>query len=657
MDKSTIKPAAKTPAFDYEAQGLAHPVERVGKTGRRNHIIVCELQSLGFSVAEQLKAVGLEVMAIEADTTHSLARQAQDLKVELTEGDAREPSILLQAGLLEAAALIISGNDDLANMQIILEARRLAPQVRIVVNFADLQLAAELGRTVKNLSVLSLPRMAGPTFTDACLSASILDFFNLDTSEMVVVKARFARPTSLEQISVNVMPLFAWQGNDDPDSTGDREDNPAWIEVDPQERRQIQAGQHVTLVGRIEDLLQLPNVELDEKAVLETLARYKQQTARHPGRVRPEGTHLDVQVKAILRQLVSELKGPFRYALAAVGLIVVISTLLLWRFYRNDLTDAQGQPLPFTLLDAAYFTITVVTSVGFGDHNFATQEWPLKAFGIFLILVGVASTSVLYAFVANFIITRRLAQTLGREQATELENHVIVCGIGAVGYEVVQNLHKLGRPVVAVEKNEQSAHGLDVARLGVPLIYGDISQPQTLRAANVKRAGSLALLTGDDLANLKAALSARAEFASLAANQHPLHVVLRLFDLDLAERVAETFNIQTSYSASGLAAPYFVGAALDYEVVSTFYLRRKPFIVARLEISQDGQLGGQSVEQFYKATRMRILAFRPCHPGQGHAETLRLYPGPETLLNRGDLIYLVGSPYEMLKVYRLNGSN
>lgn len=116
-------------------------------------------------------------------------------------------------------------------------------------------------------------------------------------------------------------------------------------------------------------------------------------------------------------------------------------------------------------------------------------------------------------------------------------------------------------------------------------------------------------------------------------------MVLGLFDLDLAERIAETFNIQTSYSASGLAAPYFLGAALNYEVVSTFYLRRQPFIVARLEISPASQLGGQTVEQFYASAHMRVLAFLPCHPGKGRTETLRLYPGPETPLNRGDVIF------------------
>jgi Trk K+ transport system NAD-binding subunit len=627
----------------------------------RDHIIVCELQTLGFSVAEQLKGVGLQVVAIEANPNHNLAGQAERLQISLIEGEARDPAILLQSGLKQAAALIICGKNDLYNLQIILEARRLCENIRIVANLADPQLGWELNRAVKNLSVLSLPRMAGPTFTDACLSSSILDFFTMDGHEMAVVKARITRPTTLEQISSRALPLFVWETPDSPafaaPTEAEPDDKPAWLEVAPQEQQNIQPGQYITMAGRIEDLLQLPSVELNEKKILETLTSNKRRSGSHPGNPKPPGPRLRAQVKAVLRQLAGAFYGPFRYALIAVVLITIISTLLLWRFYQNPLTGPQGQPLGFSLLDALYFTITVVTSVGFGDHNFAQQDWTLKLFGIFLILVGVAATSVLYAFAANFIITRRLAQTLGREQATELEDHVIVCGLGALGYEVVQGLHRQGLPVVGVDKSEQGAFNLDIQRLGVPVIYGDISQPQILRAANVGKASTLALLTGDDLANLKAALSARAEFASLPANQHPLHVVLRLFDLDLAERVAETFNIQTSYSASGLAAPYFVGAALDYEVVSTFYLRRQPFIVARLEISPVSRLAGQTLQQFYRTTRMHVIACalsQPPRPTGSYGSHLRLYPGPATILSRGNIIYLIGSPYEMLKVYRLN---
>ena len=54
----------------------------------RDHIIVM-LQTLGFSVAEQLEGVGLQVVAIEANSNHNLAGQAERLQISLIEGEAR----------------------------------------------------------------------------------------------------------------------------------------------------------------------------------------------------------------------------------------------------------------------------------------------------------------------------------------------------------------------------------------------------------------------------------------------------------------------------------------------------------------------------------------------------------------------------------------
>lgn len=661
MDVVTNKAStAGTPSQSGLASQL-QPSSQPGSKQWRDHIIVCGLQTLGFRVAEQLRAAGLEVVVIDDQPDPALVQQAQRLQIVLVQGDARDAATLTQTGLLKATALIACGKNDLYNLQIILAAHRLSQEVRIVANFSDPKLGLELNRAVANLSVLSLAQMAAPSFTESCLSSSVIDFFKLEQHQMVVVQARVTRPSSLERISAIALPLFL--GQTSPRASNNKVASTSKCqEVNPFEVQTIEPGQYLTLAGRIEDLLRQPELELNEKEVLQTLARYKPHSPAQSQRPKlwRSGPRLASQAKAVLRQLASEVEGPFRYAVIVVGLIILVSTLLLWQFYRSSFTTAQGQPLDFTLLDALYFTITVVTSVGFGDYNFAQQDWGLKIFGIFLILVGVAATSVLYAFVANFIISRRLAQTLGQQQATELRNHVVVCGLGAVGHEVMQGLYKQGQPVVVVDHNEQGAFNQEARRLGVPLIYGDINQSQTLRAANVQQARAIALLTGDDLANLKAALSARAEFTSFHPNQQPpLRVVLRLFDLDLAEHIAETFDIQISYSTSGLAAPYFVGAALSYEILSTFYFQRQLFVVVRLEINRSSKLVNQTVQQFYEATRMSVIACSlplqiQTTQAQELASSIQLYPSAQTRLVGGTVIYLVGSPYQMLKVYQLN---
>ena len=66
---------------------------------------------------------------------------------------------------------------------------------------------------------------------------------------------------------------------------------------------------------------------------------------------------------------------------------------------------------------------------------------------------------------------------------------------------------------------------------------------------------------------------------------HHLRVVVRVFDTVLADQVERRFAIHAVRSTSALAAPWFVGAALGYDVVSTFYTERQPFLVARLVVA------------------------------------------------------------------------
>src|SRR5262249_30363500 len=98
------------------------------------------------------------------------------------------------------------------------------------------------------------------------------------------------------------------------------------------------------------------------------------------------------------------------------------------------------------------------------------------------------------------------------QHPTEQYDTVIVCGLGKVGYRVVQQLHRLSpRPQIVVVRLgdgrpefPQRVNQLD----GVRTIIGDARDPEVLREAGVERAYSVAALTSDDLLNLQIGLAA-----------------------------------------------------------------------------------------------------------------------------------------------------
>ena len=104
-----------------------------------------------------------------------------------------------------------------------------------------------------------------------------------------------------------------------------------------------------------------------------------------------------------------------------------------------------------------------------------------------------------------------------RAQADNAAGHVILCGLGRLGREVLKQLdqrhHIKGRrDIVVVESGsgDEAIEG-DLIRQEpiIPVIHGNMTHALTLREAGISRAAAVMFLSGEDTANLEAALLAR----------------------------------------------------------------------------------------------------------------------------------------------------
>ncbi len=69
-----------------------------------------------------------------------------------------------------------------------------------------------------------------------------------------------------------------------------------------------------------------------------------------------------------------------------------------------------------------------------------------------------------------------------------------------------------------------------------------------------------------------------------------------------------SFGFRHVRSTSALAAPWFVGAALGLDVLSTFYVDQQPFLVAGLTVAPDGGLQGLAMQDLSSRTRVIALS-------------------------------------------------
>jgi Trk K+ transport system NAD-binding subunit len=189
---------------------------------------------------------------------------------------------------------------------------------------------------------------------------------------------------------------------------------------------------------------------------------------------------------------------------------------------------------------------------------------------ILLMVLGSVTLATVYSMLTDFLVGSRLRKILGG-QAIPRSGHIVVVGLGRVGFRVVNELTELGVPVVAVDVDEDSSF-LSSLRTKVPLVVGDARVEETLARANLSTARAVVAATDDDAVNLGVGIAAK--------RMNPeARTVVRLFDAGFARKVESSLGIDAALSASRIAAPTFVAAALYPDVVKAFIVRDRLFIL------------------------------------------------------------------------------
>lgn len=600
------------------------------------HVIVCGLSNLGLRIAEQLHDAGVPCVVVDDGGEPAAWKELDRWGVSVVRESSRTSASLAQAGITRASAVIAADDADLANLEtalLVADVSAQLPGQRLVVRLANPRLAEQLTAALPTAVVLSLPEKAGSTFVEGCVQSALVHAFAFADERMEVVDVQLpaGAHTTLRQAFGDLTPVALRP------AVGGR------LVVCPPRDYELAAGDRVTLIGRPDDYRAVGRLRRDEAEARSLIAL----TAGELD-IRPTSTPRGMlrSLRNWLQAFAAAADRPVRVMVGLVLGIIVFSTVLLrLAFHNHTVIGADGHPAAFGWLQALYFTSTIVATVGFGDYSFAEEPAWLTVYGIFLIFVGAAAVATLYALVTNFIVTRRLEQAFGQQRATKARGHVIVVGLGAMGIRVVEGLLAIGRDVVVIERDQGGRFLARARDLGVPVVIGDATTRTALGQAGLEHATALAAMTSSDLANVETALVARSTSAEDEGRAQPLRVVVRVFDTALADQVERRFAIHAVRSTSALAAPWFVGAALGYDVVSTFYSERQPFLVARLTVAAAAALDGVLLSELTPQVRIVALV-------SGGEVVPR--PTRYTRLAAGEQLLLVGPPREVIATFRAN---
>jgi Trk K+ transport system NAD-binding subunit len=184
-----------------------------------------------------------------------------------------------------------------------------------------------------------------------------------------------------------------------------------------------------------------------------------------------------------------------------------------------------------------------------------------------------------------------------------MNGHVVVCGLGHVGFRVVQSLLASHAKVVAIEKRAEGSFREHVAALGVPVLAGDARRDELLVEAGVDRAVAVVCATNDDLANLEVAIDAKRMNPSI-------RVVMRMFDQRLASKVEGVLDLDRTFSTSALAGPLVALWATQDGVRSVYQVGPKAElrVTAEVEVGVDARVA--TVRELEDGFEGRVIALR-----------------------------------------------
>jgi Trk K+ transport system NAD-binding subunit len=607
----------------------------------QGHVIVCGLPGVGLRIVEQLALSGVPVVVVDDNPAPALARMLTAWRVPLITGPARAEETLMSAGLAGAIAVICAQDDDLSALETALLARRLGAEVRVVAQLTN----PAVGRAVKEagVAVLDVAGLSAPSVVEVCLGEGVQE---MSLSGMRFLAARTTAPSAgtLRELYGALAPVAVMPQDGE-------------VLVCPGRDTEVSAGDEVTLIGTPDELAAADVIDHPERIrrLTATVSPGGPWAGAAPGSLGvlgvPGGEQPDdpragqgaaERALRALRDLAVSLARaadrPIAIALGALLTVLVTATVVLRFTYQY-----AGPGHRISLLDAMYFTVETVTTVGYGDYSFRGEPAWLVVFAVLLMLAGALFVAVFFALVTNMLVSRRIEESLGRQKITALRGHVLVIGLGTVGLRVARQVHDAGRDVVVIEMNERNRHLGQLRALGVPVMIADATLPEVLASARLAAASAVAVLTSDDLANLETGLAVRDQ---LGPRWPATPVVLRIFDSQLAHSVKDTFGFRHVRSTAALAAPWFVGAALGLDVLSTFYAGDEPLLIARLTVTPGGGLEGLRMDEL--AARTRVLALRRV----ADRSVLEHPPRRTTRFHQADEAYLIGPYDELLTVLR-----
>jgi len=171
----------------------------------KDHYIICGAGRVGRSVARELARKPRPFVIVETDQGRLAGLDSKWLTLS---GDAANEKTLREAGIDHAHGLVAAATTDATNIYIVLTARSLSPQLKIIARASEDRAEKHL-KTAGADVVISPYAFAGHRIAQSFLRPNVLDFLDIATDrsgalQMVIEEIRIDAQSPLAGVTVGV---------------------------------------------------------------------------------------------------------------------------------------------------------------------------------------------------------------------------------------------------------------------------------------------------------------------------------------------------------------------------------------------------------------------------------------------------------------------
>lgn len=588
-----------------------------------DRFLVCGLGSLGQYCILNLKRFTLgdtRIHITAIDKQYPLEWEVQDLPNLLSDhlvlGDCRDDTVLLQAGIQHCRTILLVTSNESINVETAIVARRLNPQIRIVMRSSRQNLNLLLKQQFHDFVAFEPTELPASSFALAGLQQGILGCFNIDDYRFQVVEQtvlpkdyRFDNclAVSLHKRSYRLLSY----------SPANATQVPARAFYQWATSTCVTAGDTIAYVELIGQSALSTSLEAT------TLERLLQGVGK--------------QFRTILcRNWRENLQGLGEWLQAQRSRQVVAIGVCMASFLWALGTVLLQHSLQISWQQATSIAFILILG-GYGDVFGGLESHPIPGWVQFICgmisLASIASVLGVLGLITDNLLSSRF-EFLHRRPDIPKQNHVVVVGFGRVGQRVAAILREFKQPVVAItERMENIRHFPQI-----PLQIGDTVTE--LAKVNLATAKSVVVVTDDQMLNLEVALMAQNQAQQA---ERSIGVVIRTYDQRFRNNVLNLLPHAKAFAANELAAEAFVGAAFGENILSLFRLHHQTILVTEYLITVNDTLINKFLFQIAYGYGVVPIFHQRSNQTLGEDAAESLFPPDERQLHEGDRLIVLAS--------------